>query len=91
VLRHGHLPCVDEPDDVPDVLVLDVLDDDDRVRVRVLHQNVLEPRGAGGKDGLGGGDYLEAHRTRLMLHFLHSKSYHFRIWDKAVSRSIFSF
>ena len=35
------------PDDVAYVLVLDVLYDDDRVGVLVLHQDVLEPRRAG--------------------------------------------
>ena len=49
---HCRFLVVHLPNDVPDVLVFDVLDDNNRVRVLILHQHVLEPRRAGRQNRL---------------------------------------
>ena len=52
MLRHGDLARVDETYDIPEIVVANVLDDNDGVRMHVLGQDILKPWTAGREDGL---------------------------------------
>lgn len=51
-MRDDDLSGVDKPDDVLQLLELDILEDDDGMLVEAVHgaENSLEPSGAGGED-----------------------------------------